>query len=73
MINKKPILKQVNDLQVLVNKLKMVSFSLPENFQVGEISTKFPPSWKYISKRIMHKSEGKVWGSLHNVLVRGSS
>ncbi|KAL6544724.1 hypothetical protein OROMI_023586 [Orobanche minor] len=57
MVDDKPIMEQVHELQVMVNKLNSLSISLPELFQFGVIITKLPPSWKDFSKRMMHKSE----------------
>ncbi|XP_023749432.1 uncharacterized protein LOC111897715 [Lactuca sativa] len=57
MVDDKPIMEQVHELQVMVNKLNALSISLPELFQVGAIITKLPPSWKDFSKRMTHKSE----------------
>nr|KAJ0207727.1 hypothetical protein LSAT_V11C500270100 [Lactuca sativa] len=57
MADDKSIMEQVHELQVMVNKLKALSISIPELFQVGVIIAKLPPSWKDFSKRMMHKSE----------------
>ncbi|KAJ9550709.1 hypothetical protein OSB04_014754 [Centaurea solstitialis] len=57
MIDDKPILEQVYELQVLVNKMNSLSIPIVEIFQVGVIIDKLPPSWKHFSKRMMHKFE----------------
>lgn len=57
MIDNKPILEQVHELQVIVNKLRVLKIVLPETFQVGAIIAKLPPSWKDFAKKLMHKSE----------------
>ncbi|KAJ9545520.1 hypothetical protein OSB04_025227 [Centaurea solstitialis] len=57
MVDDKPILEQIHELQVLVNKMNSLSITIPEIFQVGAILDKLPPSWKDFSKRMMHKSE----------------
>ncbi|XP_052624872.1 uncharacterized protein LOC128132378 [Lactuca sativa] len=57
MVDDKSIMEQVHELQVMVNKLNALTVSLPELFQVGAIIAKLPPSWKDLSKRMMHKSE----------------
>ncbi|XP_052627039.1 uncharacterized protein LOC128133582 [Lactuca sativa] len=57
MVDDKPIMEQVHELQVMVNKLNAFFVSLPELFQVGAIIAKLLPSWKDFSKRMMHKSE----------------
>ncbi|XP_058752781.1 uncharacterized protein LOC131625959 [Vicia villosa] len=53
----KPILPQVHELQVLVNKIKAVKIDIPETFQVGAIIAKLPPSWKGYRKKLLHSSE----------------
>ncbi|RVW24418.1 Retrovirus-related Pol polyprotein from transposon TNT 1-94 [Vitis vinifera] len=55
--DKKPLLPQIHELQVIVNKLKVLKIELPEAFQVGAIVAKLPSSWKGYRKRILHKSE----------------
>ncbi|KAJ9543865.1 LOW QUALITY PROTEIN: hypothetical protein OSB04_023572 [Centaurea solstitialis] len=57
MVDDKPILEQVHELQVLVNKMNSLSISIPEIFQVRAIIDKLPPSLKDFSKGVMHKSE----------------
>ncbi|KAJ9561022.1 hypothetical protein OSB04_006182 [Centaurea solstitialis] len=57
MVDDKPILEQVHELQVLVNKMNHLNIPLPEILQVGAVVDKLPPSWKDFSKRMMHKSE----------------
>ncbi|KAJ9547539.1 hypothetical protein OSB04_020082 [Centaurea solstitialis] len=57
MVDDKPIMEQVHELQVLVNKLNALSIPLVELFQVGAIIAKLPPSWKDFSKCMMHRSE----------------
>lgn len=57
MLDSKPILAQVHELQVLVNKIKAVKIDIPEAFQVGAIMAKFPPSWKGYRKKLLHSSE----------------
>lgn len=52
-----PILPQIHELQVLVNKLKAVKIEIPETFQVGAIIAKLPGTWKGYRKKIMHSSE----------------
>ncbi|WKA00091.1 hypothetical protein VitviT2T_018481 [Vitis vinifera] len=55
--DEKPLLPQIHELQVIVNKLKVLKIELPEAFQVGAIMAKLPSSWKGYRKRILHKSE----------------
>ncbi|KAJ9547547.1 hypothetical protein OSB04_020090 [Centaurea solstitialis] len=60
MVDDKPIMEQVHELQVLINKLNALSIPLVELFQIGAIIAKLPPSWKDFSKRMMHRSED-IW------------
>ncbi|RVW29768.1 Retrovirus-related Pol polyprotein from transposon TNT 1-94 [Vitis vinifera] len=55
--DEKPLLPQIHELQVIVNKLKVLKIELLEAFQVGAIVAKLPSSWKVYRKRILHKSE----------------
>ncbi|TLX67365.1 hypothetical protein E9993_23295, partial [Labilibacter sediminis] len=68
MVDEKPILEQVHELQVLVNKLTALSIVLPKLFQVGAIIVRLPPSWKDFSKRMMHRSEDYSLDDLLNHL-----
>lgn len=56
-IDTKPLLEQVHELQVIVNKIRALKIDIPEAFQVGAIIAKLPPSWKDYGKRLIHKSE----------------
>ncbi|KAM6541489.1 hypothetical protein CsatB_005936 [Cannabis sativa] len=53
----KDLLPQIHELQIIVNKLKVLKIELPEAFQVGAIVAKLPPTWKGYRKRILHKNE----------------
>ncbi|XP_050915932.1 uncharacterized protein LOC127131031 [Lathyrus oleraceus] len=53
----KPIIGQVQELQVLVNKIKVVKIDILAAFQVGAIIAKLPPSWKGYMKKLLHSSE----------------
>ncbi|RVX02552.1 Retrovirus-related Pol polyprotein from transposon TNT 1-94 [Vitis vinifera] len=55
--DEKPLLPQIHELQLIVNKLKVLKIELPEAFQVGAIMAKLPSSWKGYRKRILHNSE----------------
>ncbi|KAK0577230.1 hypothetical protein LWI29_029825 [Acer saccharum] len=57
MIDEKPILPQVHELKIIVNKLRILKIELPESFQIGAIIAKLPKSWKDYRKRILHKYE----------------
>ncbi|GJS58493.1 hypothetical protein Tco_0653277 [Tanacetum coccineum] len=53
----KPILEQVHELQILVNKLNVLSILIPEMLQVGAIVSKLPPSWNDISNKLIDKKD----------------
>ena len=53
----KSLLPQIHELQVIVNKLKVLKIELPKAFQIDAIVAKLPQSWKDYQKRILHKSE----------------
>ncbi|XP_022867434.1 uncharacterized protein LOC111387134 [Olea europaea var. sylvestris] len=52
-----PLLPQVHELQVIVNKLKAVKIDIPETFQARAIIAKLPGTWKGCRKKIMHSFE----------------
>ena len=50
-------MSQVHELQIIVNKPKVVKIELHETFQVGAIIAKLPDSWKGYKKKILHNFE----------------
>ena len=56
-VDAKPILPQVHELQVIVNQLRAEKIDLPEPFQVGAIIAKLPPTWRGYRKKILHDSK----------------
>jgi len=44
MLDEKPILEQVHELQIIVNIIHSLKIILPESFQLGVIIAKLPPS-----------------------------
>ena len=57
MCDEKAIPVQVNELQVIVNKLCAVKIDLSKSFQVGTIIAKLPSSWNGYGKKLLHNSE----------------
>lgn len=57
MIDTKPILDQILELQALVNNISGMNIILPEAFQVGAIIAKLPSTWKGCRKKLMHMAE----------------
>lgn len=57
MLDSKPILAQVHELQILVNKLKPAKIDISEAFQVGAIIGKLPSSQKNYRKKLLQNSD----------------
>ena len=52
-----PILNQVHELQVLVNRLRDLKMVPSEIFQVGAIISKLPSTWNDCRKKLLHMQE----------------
>lgn len=57
MVDENPVLPQMHELQVIVNKLKVVKIELLESFQVGAIITEVSSTCKGYRKKILHNFE----------------
>ena len=44
MVETKPVLDQIHELQIMVTKLRELKVEISKSFQVGAIITKLPPS-----------------------------
>ena len=55
MVDTKTVMKQVEELQVLIHELHLEGCSINEHFQVGVIIEKLPPSWKGFKIYLKHK------------------
>ncbi|KAL5759965.1 hypothetical protein ACOSQ2_018803 [Xanthoceras sorbifolium] len=55
MVDTKTVIKQVEELQVLIHELHSEGCSINEHFQVGAIIEKLPPSWKDFKIYLKHK------------------
>ncbi|XXG68980.1 hypothetical protein AAC387_Pa06g1952 [Persea americana] len=55
MVNDKPILPQVHDLQTIVNEIVKEGTRIDEQFQVATVIEKSPSTWKDIQKILQHK------------------
>ncbi|GKA47246.1 hypothetical protein Tco_0740129, partial [Tanacetum coccineum] len=49
--------EEVHELQIIVNKLNVLSILIPEMLQVGAIVSKLPPSWNDISNKLIDKKD----------------
>ncbi|CAL8121383.1 unnamed protein product [Prunus armeniaca] len=55
MVDLKTVIKQVEELQILIHDLLAEGCSITEHFQVGTIIEKLPPSWKDFKIYLKHK------------------
>ena len=46
MIDTKPVINQVQDLQVIIHDIHAEGMIISESFQVAAVIEKLPPSWK---------------------------
>ncbi|KAH0725478.1 hypothetical protein KY284_001343 [Solanum tuberosum] len=57
MVDDKSITEQVQEFQLIANKIAISGISLHENFHVGVIVPKLPPSWKDYRSKLLPKKE----------------
>ena len=57
MVDDKSITEQVQEFQLIANKIVITGTALDENFHVGAIVSKLPPSWKEYRSKLLHKKE----------------
>ncbi|OIT19946.1 hypothetical protein A4A49_61263, partial [Nicotiana attenuata] len=57
MVDTKPIMHQIHELQILVSKLTDLEVKIPDALQIGAILSKLPSSWNDYRKKILHSSE----------------
>ncbi|KAH0715100.1 hypothetical protein KY284_008005 [Solanum tuberosum] len=57
MVDDKSITEQVQEFQLIANKIAISGIALDENFHVGAIVSKLPPSWKEYIRKLLHKKE----------------
>ena len=57
MVDDKSITEQVQEFQLIANKIVLTGIALDENFHVGVIVSKLPPSWKEYKSKLLHKKE----------------
>ena len=51
----KTVIKQVEEIQVLIHELHAKGCAISEQFQVGSIIEKLPPSWRDFKVYLKHK------------------
>ena len=57
MVDEKPILGQIHDLQLIVHQLLYEGISIDERFQVGAIIAKLPSSWHEYRKSLKRRGD----------------
>ncbi|XP_070672536.1 uncharacterized protein [Malus domestica] len=57
MTDGKSIVDQVQDLLLLITKLREVKIIVPDALQVGAIMSKLPPDWNKYRKQLLHMAE----------------
>ncbi|KAH0712403.1 hypothetical protein KY289_008362 [Solanum tuberosum] len=57
MVDDNSITEQVQEFQLIANKIAISGIPLDENFHVGAIVSKLPPSWKEYISKLLHKKE----------------
>ena len=55
MADTKTVIKQVEEIQVLIHELHAEGCAISEQFQVGSITEKLPPSWRDFKVYLKHK------------------
>ena len=55
MVDSKSVIKQVEELQILIHEMHLEDCSISERFQVGAIIEKLPPSWNDFKIYLKHK------------------
>ena len=53
-IDNKPIMDQVHEIQMLISKLSDLDIKVPDSLQVGAVLSKLPPSWNEYRKKMLH-------------------
>ena len=56
-VDSKPILKQVEELQVITHDLEVEGMGINSNFLVGSIIEKLPTSWKNFKLYLKHLTD----------------
>ena len=67
MIDSITVINQVEELQILINKIHVEGMMINEAFQVASIIEKFPPSWKDFKNYLKHKRNEL---SMEDLIVR---
>lgn len=57
MVDDKSITEQVQEFQLIANKIAISGIALDENFHVGVVVSKLPPSRKEYRSKLLHKKK----------------
>ena len=57
MVDTKTVIKQVEEIRVLIHELHAERCAISEQFQVGSIIEKLPPSWRDFKVYLKHKRQ----------------
>jgi hypothetical protein len=55
MVDGKGMVKQAHEIQCMVNELELLKIVVPDEFVVGGIIAKLPPSWRDFATTLKHK------------------
>ncbi|KZV24914.1 hypothetical protein F511_21612 [Dorcoceras hygrometricum] len=55
MLDSKPVISQVQELQLILHDIHAEGMTLSESFQVAAIIEKLPPAWKEFKNYLKHK------------------
>lgn len=64
MVDTQPMMKQVEDLQIIIHELHAEGYSINEQFQVGSNIEKLPPSWKDFKIYLKYKRHATIMEDL---------
>ncbi|KAL0712452.1 hypothetical protein Bca4012_019430 [Brassica carinata] len=67
MVEERPVLDQVQDFNKIADSIVSAGMFLDETFHVSTIISKFPPSWRRFSTRLMEEEFLPVWMLMERV------
>lgn len=67
MVEERPVLDQVQDFNKIADSIVSAGMFLDETFHVSTIISKFPPSWRGFSTRLMEEEFLPVWMLMERV------
>lgn len=73
MVDEKPIVDQVQELNSIADSIVDTGIFIDENFHVSVIISKFPPSWKDFCIKMMHEEYLPFWILMNHVRVEEES